>query len=668
VPWPIRLLGALALALALAGPAAAAPAAEDARFGRCAEDVVPPFLPARCGGVGVPLDRTGAVPGRVRLEVARVLPFRGRARGALFALAGGPGQAAVPLTLDFLSVLEPALGRRQLVVFDQRGTGSSGVLRCREIERARDVFSAAPAAERCAERLGPRRAFYTTRDSVEDLEAVRSAIGVERISIYGVSYGSKLAVAYAQRYPEHVERLVLDSVLAPDGPDPFYRDSLVGSARVLRELCPAGCGAITPDPVADLRELVVRAAGGALQGAWYDGRGHRRPLGVDGFDVASVLIAGDFDSGYRDAFPAAARSALRGDLAPLTRLVHHAIRTENDIGDDPRLFSPALYVATTCEETPLPWDRAAPFDAREAQARAAADALPESDLGPFDRATALGSDLLATCARWFAASPPPEPASGPLPAVPTLILEGAADLRTPLEGATRLAARIPGASVVTVEGAGHSVLGADASGCSGRTLARFFRGRPLPPLCPSRERASLLPLAPLSLDEVRARGGRPGRTAAAAAATLLDVSFDAGRVLLSGADRVLRGGGLRGGRYSAAGQRLRLRRVEYVPGVELSGTVDLSDGSGRLRVSGRAAARGSLRLEDERLTGRLGGRRVRARVNERSFARARFGLRSGRRGGTRPLSAFTPQRGENRSSAYPVGSGRAGRVRRLRQQ
>jgi hypothetical protein len=56
-------------------------------------------------------------------------------------------------------------------------------------------------AARCAERLGARRGFHRTVDIVEDLEAVREALGVERISLIGVSYGTLVAQSYAARYP-----------------------------------------------------------------------------------------------------------------------------------------------------------------------------------------------------------------------------------------------------------------------------------------------------------------------------------------------------------------------------------------------------------------------------------------------------------------------------------
>jgi pimeloyl-ACP methyl ester carboxylesterase len=82
-----------------------------------------------CATLSVSLDRAGAVPGIVPLSIER-LRQDGPPRPVLVALAGGPGQSATSLDAVFARVLAGVLDRYQLVVFDQRGTGRSGVLDC----------------------------------------------------------------------------------------------------------------------------------------------------------------------------------------------------------------------------------------------------------------------------------------------------------------------------------------------------------------------------------------------------------------------------------------------------------------------------------------------------------------------------------------------------------
>src|SRR5436190_437555 len=72
---------------------------------------------------------------------------------------------------------------------------------------------AAPAAATCAARLGPAAHLYTTAAFADDLDAVRAALGLRKVSLYGVSYGTYAALAYARRHPGGVEQLILDSVL-----------------------------------------------------------------------------------------------------------------------------------------------------------------------------------------------------------------------------------------------------------------------------------------------------------------------------------------------------------------------------------------------------------------------------------------------------------------------
>src|SRR5215210_7270719 len=208
----MRRLGAT-LTCAMAAVTCSAPAA-DASFDAC---VPAHSVPTTCETLTVPLDRSGQVPGSVNLLVERRAASQPPSAGALVVLAGGPGQAATPIIDALQRALEPALRKHDLVVFDQRGTGASDPLSCPGIDRATTFATLDPAVEACANRLGPGRAFYTSRDTADDLDAVRQLLGLEKISLFGVSYGTFAALTYARRYPAHVESLVLDSVIHPDG-------------------------------------------------------------------------------------------------------------------------------------------------------------------------------------------------------------------------------------------------------------------------------------------------------------------------------------------------------------------------------------------------------------------------------------------------------------------
>ena len=233
------------------------------------------------------------------------------------------------------------------------------------------------AAERCAQRLGDRRGLYTTSDSVDDMEAVRKAIGVDKIAIYGASYGTKVALAYAARYPEHVERLILDSVVTLEGPDPLYRDTFAAMPRVMRASCGGRCD-WTADAGEDLAALGDQLASGPARGTLVDRRGRARPQSIGLSRLFFLMLGGDFAPRLRAALPAAVYNARRGDPAELLRLA--ALAETGASPSNPRDFAAAIFTATICEEAPLPWQRGAPFDDRERQAaeRIAGSAMTHS--------------------------------------------------------------------------------------------------------------------------------------------------------------------------------------------------------------------------------------------------------------------------------------------------
>ncbi|MEA2386218.1 MAG: hypothetical protein QOJ22_392 [Thermoleophilaceae bacterium] len=594
----IPFLGVLAL---LASPA---PAGAVLRFEPCKS--------WECTTLRVPLDHSGGMPGSIDLHVERI-GDGDRSGGALIALSGGPGQSAAGLTEDFNRSL-PGLGQRDLIVYDQRGTGQSGALRCREIQNT-DMTDAGDEAAACAGRLGPRRAFYTTRDTVADIEALRRELGIERISIYGVSYGTKVALAYAATHPDRVERLILDSVVGwPDGPDAFNRPTTAAMPRVLRALCRGRCGAITPDPAEDLARVVDRIAGEGLAGTAFDGRGRPRRIPIRRGDLFSMLLFGDLYAPIRGDLPAAYASAVRGDPALLARFGYRPKGLTDVPGQPATEYSQALYATTMCEEGELPWDRTAPFEERRAQARERAALLPGDAFEPFDRESARGSDVIRMCERWPTGPDAPSTPTEPLPDVPVLIMNGEADLRTPLEDAQALQGLFPRSTLVT-DAVGHSVL--FASRCAQRAVGAFFRDR-APGACRRVRRVPLRELPPRSARALRPLGaaGRRGRTLRALESTLRDLRPRLGTELFWFDGPPVRGGGLRGG-YVRSGPRIRLVRYAYVPGVRVSGTLRVERGGkgplgGEFTLSGPNAAAGSVELREGRLTGVLGGRAVSA--------------------------------------------------------
>jgi pimeloyl-ACP methyl ester carboxylesterase len=437
-----------------------------------AADRVPCPRGVGCRTVTVPLDRSGDVPGHVALHVG-LIRARHATRAPVLALAGGPGQATVPFTADFADELGSRGAHRDLITLDTRGTGWSGLVRCRAYEQAFAASEFASASS-CARELGARRSFYTSADVAADIDAVRRRLGVPKIAVYGVSYGTRIALEYARRYPQHTDRVILDSPLEQDGTDPFSLATLQAIPRVLHRICSYGCGGIE-HPVADIQKLAAQLRAKPLERVVRDGRSSIT-IQVTADDLYTLLVTTDLFVPLMQAVPIVVDEALKGRYASLIGLMRAADQLDS-LGTL-RDFSPGLFAATLCEESPVAWDRTAPAAARYAQMQSALAELPDSAVSPFDRTAALKAGIWPVCGHWPspAKAPPAEP---PLPAVPFLLLSGELDLRTPLEGARRLAAQLPDARLVREPGWGHDTLSSGSGGCAAPAVRRFLRGRPI---------------------------------------------------------------------------------------------------------------------------------------------------------------------------------------------
>jgi pimeloyl-ACP methyl ester carboxylesterase len=595
--------------------------------------------------VTVPLDRAGTVPGTISLKLERKQAGPSPSRDAVIGLAGGPGQAALGLGEFMAKAIAPALGSRDLLVFDQRGTGESGPLSCSAFSDPGEVGQVKSIGElvgRCAQQLGPARGAYTTQESVGDIEAIRQAGGYEKLVLYGTSYGTKVALEYAERYPQNVEALVLDSVVPTSGPEPFSLATFAAIPGALDELCENhACAGIAANPTADLARLTAQLRKHALSGSVYDGSGHRHNVSMNETGLLGILQAGDLNPALRALLPAAVVSALRHDPDPLLRLYLLSEGLIPNVPSNPKpsessnSIDETLFVDTSCEELPFPWQRSASASTRNAEALDSLHALPSGDFYPFDVTTALETSLVPACASWPDASPPP-PAQGPLPDVPTLILSGEQDLRTPTSNARSVAAEIPDAQLLLVPFTGHSVLGSDLSGCAELAVQAFFDGgvgrQPIQPCTPTQNPFAPTPITPTKLAYIHPPSvlkGRPGQTLTAVLDTILDLNRQVIGATLQADAELPAGssfGGLRGGYARLERASVVLHDFAFVPDVQLSGTFPVKDGQlqgATIRVTGSAAARGTVRLgSGEEVGGTLGGRRFDVNIAKVKLARA----------------------------------------------
>lgn len=216
------LFGLVALSsLARAGDAAAHPAMP--RFGDCqiGGADLPVHLQARCTTVTVPEDRAHPEAKQIGLHVAVLKARAAEAKpDPLVFIAGGPGQASTESFVQEAQAFDHIRETRDILLVDQRGTGASNRLDCPAPPSGTTPYGSdadiAKAAADCLKQLPGDPRFYTTSVAVQDLETVRAALGYTALDLYGISYGTRVALQYLREFPAHTRSVVLDGVVPAD--------------------------------------------------------------------------------------------------------------------------------------------------------------------------------------------------------------------------------------------------------------------------------------------------------------------------------------------------------------------------------------------------------------------------------------------------------------------
>ncbi len=269
MPWPWRrFLAATIAVFPLAGATAAeGPAAASApAFKSCslAGSGGNGNLHAECATWRQPLDRNDPGGEAIELFIAR-LPSTALepAADALTIINGGPGGSSIDLLVDFAGVWRMFTRERDVVVIDQRGTGRSAPMTCDAVtDTANEPTSdeTLTITRDCLNALPHDPRFFTTSAAVEDLESLRATLGYNQWSLYGVSYGTRVAQHFARRYPASTRTLVIDGVVPTDqrlGRDIAVHSQNAFDAVAARCAASAGCAEAFPTLGDDFARLAT---------------------------------------------------------------------------------------------------------------------------------------------------------------------------------------------------------------------------------------------------------------------------------------------------------------------------------------------------------------------------------------------------------------------------
>ncbi|MEW6286397.1 MAG: alpha/beta hydrolase [Chloroflexota bacterium] len=408
---------------------------------------------ARCGTWQVPEDRSNPDKRQIELSIA-VIPAVTRAPepDPLFLLAGGPGQAAIETFSAALPYLFNIHQKRDIVLVDQRGTGKSNPLQCLRLEDEwADDEEAIESLQSCPKELDADVRFYHTEIAMKDLDEIRSALGYEKINLYGISYGTRAALTYLRMFPERVRTITLDAVVDPGFV--MYQDTAADGQAALEAFfarCETdnACKTSFPNLRNEFDELLARLENTSAEVNIRHPRTNK-PLHLT--VTHDLIINMTFQTLYSPDL-----------VATLPLSIHTAYADENYAPLISQAFLvnagvyDGMYYAVTCTED-------APF-------LPSAEEIPSSaNENIFDNRT---TDFVKVCEAWQKGEVSPGFREPVVSNVPALLLSGSADPITPPHHAEEVAKYLTNSVHLVFPGMGHGNL---FSRCGKKLLEDFIQ-------------------------------------------------------------------------------------------------------------------------------------------------------------------------------------------------
>ena len=551
-----------------------------------------------CGVTLRPLDPSGAVPGSLQIYF-EYYPHtaRGAAAGTLVATEGGPGYPATGSRDEYLALFAPLRDRYDVLIMDNRGTGRSGALYCKELQTAPKLTEGNIGA--CGRSLGRTAPLYGTALAADDLAAILDALAIDRVGLYGDSYGSYFAQVFALLHRDKLRSLVLDGADPLDGPDfpwyPHYAPAMREKFNLACARSPA-CSALPGSSLDHIRPTLERLRTQPEVATVRYGDGRSLKLTADAAALAIVMFGSSPAFSTVRELDAAARAFGGSDPAPLLRLMAETLGSvdSRDPSRNPQLFSAGLAAAVTCHDPPQIFDMRLP-PSRRLGARdriiAQREAQAPATYAPFTieeyRGMPLDYAFIDECVEWpaprgFPPSPLAFPASS-YPDVPVLVVSGELDNMTSVADGAVVTAHFAHAHHVVIANSFHvNALPHARSACAAVLVRRF-----MDTLATAEESCAaavpsvrLVPRFARSVQELTpARGAAADHTGADGLRTVTAALFTAEDAIARAVDNGAgQGVGLRGGTFTATasggGYHLELRALRWTSDVSATGQID----------------------------------------------------------------------------------------------
>ena len=383
----------------------------------------------------------------IKLNVV-VLPATTRTKqpDPVVLLAGGPGQAAVSIGPMWAARFENLRKHRDFLLIDQRGTGDSNSLACEEtlapifdeaeldgdVERV--LSRQITALKDCLVTLDADPRFYTTIEAASDLEAVRAQLGYPQLNLFGVSYGTRIALVFNALYPDSVRSLLLDAV-APVNmliPVNVGLDADLAFQRIAAECTQTpSCQAAYPDLPAQLKQAEQRLREAPSQWMTNPLTGEQKSVTLDHRMINRLLRGALYSRSLRQVIPLAISEAAKGRWQVLTGIAD-VLSPQSNAND----LSLGMMASVLCSED-------------------MSRVKTQTDGVYFENA--LQELLIDVCPIWPHTPVAADYFTPKSSAVPALLMSGTEDPITPPVYAERALAYLPNGHHLEVIGGAHGV-------------------------------------------------------------------------------------------------------------------------------------------------------------------------------------------------------------------
>lgn len=280
----------------------------------------------QCGKLEVPENYKQQKGKKISINFA-VLPAIDNSQNnePLMFLAGGPGQAAVSLAGGIYKAFNEVRKTRDLILVDQRGTGESNPLQCKNAEEL-DPYTNLPSdfsveeIKTCLSQLDGDLSQYTSENAIRDFDAVREALGHEKIAIYGGSYGTRAGLVYMRMFPESLTSVILDSVGPIEVPIGLFGKSAERSFNMLLENCQTedSCQQAYPNLATEFEQVKKALAEEPVTVSIPHPRlGTPIAMKVDEQKFVSTIFSQLYSVEMRSLVPLIIHQASKGNFAPL---------------------------------------------------------------------------------------------------------------------------------------------------------------------------------------------------------------------------------------------------------------------------------------------------------------------------------------------------------------